>query len=129
MNILYIKIWKLWKSDFTLSPEFAIMTCCALQLSIPLVTFPNYSCKTVSFVMCGNWSLSPIISAISQWPNRDFLKCQNLATSLLIKHSLVVLRFCISIRTFKRFDSESFCQLNGCFHRGMDLWRSLLHHF
>lgn len=36
------------------------------------------------FVICGNWRLCPIILVVSQWPNRDIIKCLEIKNSLLV---------------------------------------------
>lgn len=37
--------------------------------------FHSIFTKTVFLGMCGYWSFFSIISAVSQWPDRDFLQC------------------------------------------------------
>lgn len=53
--------------------------CCLMNTSaIPLFTdfFQTIFAETIFLAMCDHWSLCSVIYTVSQWPDRNFLKCQ-----------------------------------------------------
>lgn len=74
LRIRYSEYYSWLTLEIKFSHFWGIADLCLLR-ACPFVRFPNYFLQSVYSFLCGHWSFCSVISVVSQWPDKDFLKC------------------------------------------------------
>ena len=74
LRIRYSEYYSWLTPEIKFSHSWGIADLCLLR-ACPFVPFPNYFLQSVYSFLCGHWSFCSVISVVSQWPDKDFLKC------------------------------------------------------